>query len=44
VNLVRVPYDIDEAVRQAEASDMPSIPAYVDELRTARYRGLPRVR
>lgn len=44
VNLVRVPYDIDEAVRQAEASDMPNIPAYVDELHTARYRGLPRVR
>ena len=40
VNLVRVPYDIEEAIRQAEAVNMPKFEAYAMELRTARYRGL----
>lgn len=39
VNLVRVPYDIEEAIRQAEAARMPELPAYANELRTAVYRG-----
>lgn len=40
VNIVRVPYDIELAIRHAEASGMPDLPEYADELRTARYRGL----
>lgn len=40
INLVRVPYDIEKAVELAENSDMPDIDDYVDELRTAVYRGL----
>jgi len=39
VNLVRVPYDIEAAIQQAEAADMPELAAYANELRTARYRG-----
>ena len=39
VNLVRVPYDIEEAIRQAEAADMPKLAEYAKELRTAKYRG-----
>ena len=41
VNLVRLPYDIDLAVRRAHDSHMPDIEPYEIELRTARYRGLP---
>lgn len=41
VQLMRVPYDIEAAVRQAEKSGMPELAPYVRELRTARYRGLP---
>lgn len=37
--LVRVPYDIDLAVSQAEAANVPELADYVSELRTARYRG-----
>jgi protein phosphatase len=44
VQIVRVPYDIDEAIRQAEAVQMPELDAYADELRTARYRGLTRAK
>lgn len=40
INLVRIPYDIEKAVKLAENSDMPDIADYVDELRTAVYRGL----
>ena len=40
VQIVRVPYDIDEAIRHAEVSGMPELDAYIGELRTARYRGL----
>jgi predicted phosphodiesterase len=39
ITLVRVPYNIELAIEQAELSDMPSIEAYVKELRTAVYRG-----
>lgn len=40
VQLVRVPYDVEEAIRQAAAVDMPKLQEYTTELRTARYRGL----
>lgn len=40
VQLIRVPYDIELAVRLAQESGMPELDAYVRELRTARYRGL----
>jgi predicted phosphodiesterase len=40
VNLVRLPYDIEESIRQAEASGMPDLEHYINELKTARYRGL----
>lgn len=39
IHFVRVPYDIEEAVRQAEVSGMPFLNEYIRELRTARYRG-----
>lgn len=39
ITLVRVPYDIDLAIEQAELADMPSIEEYIKELRTAVYRG-----
>ncbi|RSK26998.1 metallophosphoesterase [Bacillus sp. HMF5848] len=37
---VRVPYDIDEAIRQAREVNMPQLEEYELELRTAKYRGL----
>lgn len=40
MSLVRVPYDIEKAVEQARESGMPDLDEYIDELRTARYRGL----
>lgn len=40
VSLIRLPYDIEEAIRQARASGMPDLEHYANELRTARYRGL----
>jgi protein phosphatase len=40
VSLVRVPYDIEESIRQAEDARMPELEAYARELRTARYRGM----
>ena len=42
VQLVRVPYDIEAAIGQAEAEQMPELEAYADELRTGRYRGAKR--
>ena len=39
VALVRVPYDIELAIRQALDTDMPDKEAYIKELRTAEYRG-----
>ena len=41
VTLVRVPYDIELAIRQAEASGMPKVAEYAGELRTSRYRHAP---
>lgn len=40
IHLVRVPYDIDLAIDEARASDMPEQNEYIQELRTARFRGL----
>jgi predicted phosphodiesterase len=40
ISLVRVPYDIERAVADAQKSDMPEKDAYIKELRTAVYRGL----
>ncbi|WP_028594084.1 metallophosphoesterase family protein [Paenibacillus assamensis] len=40
VQFCRVPYDIEQAVRAAEKSDMPAVKPYVRELRTGVYRGL----
>jgi protein phosphatase len=41
IQIVRVPYDIERAVRDAEQVDMPELDEYAKELRTARYRGMP---
>ena len=38
LSLVRLPYDIDLAVKRAYDSGMPEIKQWEDELRTARYR------
>jgi predicted phosphodiesterase len=38
INILRVPYDIEAAIRAGYASGMPDADAYADELRTARYR------
>lgn len=40
LQLVRVPYDIERAIREAEQEAMPDLQAYANELRTAQYRGL----
>lgn len=40
IQLIRVPYDIELAIQQAEAEQMPELEAYANELRTGRYRGL----
>ncbi len=39
IQLIRVPYDIERAISQAEAAQMPELQAYASELRTGRYRG-----
>ncbi len=39
VSLVRIPYDIEEAVRHAFQSDMPEREEYIKELQTGIYRG-----
>jgi protein phosphatase len=39
ITFVRVPYDIEKAVQLATESKMPDLQAYINELRTARYRG-----
>jgi predicted phosphodiesterase len=43
IRLIRVPYDIERAIRDAEDAQMPDLLPYVQELRTARYRNLPPV-
>lgn len=39
ITVVRVPYDIERAIRDAADEDMPDLAPYASELRTARYRG-----
>jgi hypothetical protein len=39
VYLIRVPYDIELAIKQAKDEGMPDLEPYENELRTARYRG-----
>ena len=39
ISLVRVPYDIERAIRHAHESGMPDKDEYINELRTAKYRG-----
>ena len=39
ISLVRVPYDIELAIYQAEVTDMPEKKEYINELKTGRYRG-----
>lgn len=41
ISLIRVPYDIELAIRQAEEINMPALEPYIIELRTGRYRGKP---
>ena len=36
--LIRVPYDIELAIKQARDEQMPDLEPYENELRTARYR------
>lgn len=40
IQLVRVPYDIELAIRLAREEEMPEIDAYIQELTTAKYRAL----
>lgn len=40
ISLVRVPYNIERAIRDAADEDMPDLEPYASELRTSRYRGL----
>jgi predicted phosphodiesterase len=39
ITFIRLPYDIERAIREAAAEGMPDLAPYADELRTARYRG-----
>jgi predicted phosphodiesterase len=39
VQLMRVPYDIERAIQQAQEAQMPDLEPYIVELRTGRYRG-----
>lgn len=39
INLVRLPYDIERSIEIAEGSRMPDLKEYINELRTAKYRG-----
>ncbi len=39
ISLIRVPYNIQQAVNHAMESDMPDKQEYINELRTAVYRG-----
>lgn len=39
INFIRVPYDVELAIKLAKESNMPEIDAYINELRTGRYRG-----
>ena len=39
ISLVRVPYDIELAIDQAESTEMPEMKEYINELKTGIYRG-----
>ncbi|WP_352417785.1 metallophosphoesterase family protein [Proteiniborus sp.] len=39
INFIRVPYDVELAIKLAKESNMPEIDAYINELKTGRYRG-----
>jgi protein phosphatase len=39
MNMIRLPYDIELAIKQAREEEMPELAAYENELRTAIYRG-----
>jgi protein phosphatase len=39
ISLVRVPYDIELAIDHANSTDMPEKQEYINELKTAIYRG-----
>ncbi len=39
ISLIRVPYDIELAIDQANSTDMPEKQEYINELRTSIYRG-----
>lgn len=41
INLVRLPYDVERAIREAADEGMPGLEPYAKELRTPRYRGSP---
>lgn len=41
IQFVRVPYDIDKAIQEAKEMGLPDVHFYEQELKTARYRGLP---
>ncbi len=40
INVLRIHYDVEAAIRAGSASGMPDADHYANELRTARYRGL----
>lgn len=40
IALIRVPYDIELAIYQANSTDMPDKEAYINELKTGIYRGI----
>lgn len=40
IQLVRIPYDIEESIQIAKELEMPELEEYVQELTTAKYRGL----
>lgn len=44
VTIVRVPYDIEQAVADALATNMPDKEAYINELRTGVYRGIKKIK
>lgn len=44
VQIMRLAYDVELAIRQAEEEGMPDVEPYAVELRTAKYRGLQRLK
>ena len=39
ITLVKIPYDIEQSIQQAKDENIPDLQDYIDELRTAIYRG-----